>query len=130
VSLHLLQHHRVLANQTPQSVVFASTAQIVYIVTLTPNEDLLYEIWRVVVCGQIVQVASIMTSTIPFLKPFLMSVESGLLSVENKAHHTITSPYSSAVKSGHHSAYVKIGSVKSRDPSAARDVVRDKEREI
>jgi hypothetical protein len=71
-----------------------------------------------------------MTSTIPFLKPFLMSVESGLLSAENKAHRTTTSPYASAVKSGHHSAYVKIGSVKSRDPSAVRDVVGDKDREI
>ncbi|KAF2833514.1 hypothetical protein CC86DRAFT_415307 [Ophiobolus disseminans] len=66
-------------------VVFTSIAQIAFITRFDARNDHLHEIWRIVVCTQIVQVVSMITSTIPFLKPFLMSLESGLLSAETKA---------------------------------------------
>ncbi|KAH7069134.1 hypothetical protein BKA63DRAFT_545767 [Paraphoma chrysanthemicola] len=68
------------------SVVIASAVQIGFIRTLPfTSTNLLNCIWRVVVCGQVVQVTSIMSSTIPFLKPFLLSLESGFLSAGNVA---------------------------------------------
>ncbi|EOA87066.1 uncharacterized protein SETTUDRAFT_153826 [Exserohilum turcica Et28A] len=70
-------------------VVIASVVQIVFIRTLFTYNDLLYCIWPVVVCGQIVQVTSIMTSTIPFLKPFLLSLESSL-ALTGKAVHVLS----------------------------------------
>ncbi|KAG9188191.1 hypothetical protein G6011_02114 [Alternaria panax] len=96
-------------------VVFASAAQIGYIRSLPLQSDLLHSIWRIVVCGQVAQVTSIMTTTIPFLKPFIMSLDSGLWSA-NHAGVATTSSYASACRSGHLSSYVKITSQQSRDP--------------
>jgi hypothetical protein len=67
-----------------------------------------------------------MASTIPFLKPFMMSLDSGLLSA-NQACVGTTSGYESAGRTGHLSSYVKIASQQSRDPSVVR---RDKDVDI
>lgn len=92
-----------------QSVVIASVVQIVFIRTLFTYNDLLYCIWPVVVCGQIVQVTSIMTSTIPFLKPFLLSLESSLaLSANSTVRATTTTTYTSAGKAVHVLSYISI----------------------
>jgi hypothetical protein len=61
-----------------------------------------------------------MTTTIPFLKPFMMSLDSGLLSA-NHAGVATTSEYTSAGRSGHMSSYVKIASQQSHTPSVARE---------
>ncbi|KAJ5059240.1 hypothetical protein J3E74DRAFT_419790 [Bipolaris maydis] len=54
------------------SVVGASAVQIFFISNLSlQDSNLLNTIWPIVVSGQVVKVTSIMTSTIPFLKPFL-----------------------------------------------------------
>jgi hypothetical protein len=107
------------ADTKAHSVVFASAAQIGYISTLPPHSDLLHSIWRIVVCGQIVQVTSIMTSTIPFLKPFMMSLDSGLLSA-NQACVTTTSGFTSTGHTGQLASYVKIVSQQSCTPSVVR----------
>ncbi|KAI4957707.1 hypothetical protein J4E86_004846 [Alternaria arbusti] len=101
------------------AVVFASAAQIGYIHTLPLPSDLLHSIWRIVVCGQIVQVTSIMTATIPFLKPFMMSLDSGLLSA-NQACVATTSGFTSTGHTGQLSSYIKIASQGSRNPSSTR----------
>ncbi len=72
------------------------------------------------------QVTSIMTTTIPFLKPFMMSLDSGLLSA-NHAGVATTSGYTSAGTTGHISSYIKIASQRSGDPSV---VGRDKDVDI
>jgi hypothetical protein len=105
-------------------VVIASAVQIVYIRALPPHSDLLNSIWRIVVWGQIVQVTSIITSTIPFLKPFLMSLEASLVG-PNGARRTTTSGYASADKPGHASTYIKIGSQQSCNASVRKDKVGD-----
>ncbi|KAF1354318.1 hypothetical protein EJ07DRAFT_168294 [Lizonia empirigonia] len=69
-------------------VVAASAVQIGYIHVLPTSNDLLNSIWRVVICGQVVQVTSIMSCIILFLKPFLLSLESGFLSA-NKGTRVI-----------------------------------------
>ncbi|KAH8707011.1 hypothetical protein GQ44DRAFT_629129 [Phaeosphaeriaceae sp. PMI808] len=60
-------------------VVFAALAQVGYIYALPSHGDLLNAIWRAVVAGQVVQVATIVTTTVPFLKPFMMSIDTSLL---------------------------------------------------
>ena len=98
----------------------ASVVQITYICALSSSNDMLNSIWRVVVCGQVIQVTSIMSSTIPFLKPFLLSLESGFLSANNAAR-TTTSVYKSARKTSHVSSYIKINSQQSRNQSGRAD---------
>jgi hypothetical protein len=65
-----------------------------------------------------------MTSTIPFLKPFLMSLESSLVG-QNDARRTSTSGYTSGNKTAHALSYIKIGSQQSRNASMRRDKVGD-----
>ena len=110
-----------IANAVICSVVAASAIQIRYFRSLPSSNDLLNSIWRVVICGQVVQVTSIMTSTIPFLKPFLLSLKSGFL-IANKAARSTTSAYSTSTHTGHPLSYIKISSQNDRDrPKRAGD---------
>jgi hypothetical protein len=65
-----------------------------------------------------------MTSTVPFLKPFLMSLESSLVGA-NGAPRATTSDYGSAGKIRHASTYIKLGSQQSRNVSVRGDKVGD-----
>lgn len=120
VSLFVLYYHKIIADGPIYSVVTASAIQIGYIQALSTYTDLLHSIWRIVVCGQVAQVTSIMTATIPFLKPFLTSLESGFLSANN-ASHTTVSIHQSTRKTGHPLSYIRLGSQLSRDPFERRD---------
>lgn len=109
ITILVLNFDRMITDNLMQSVVIASVVQIVFIRTLFTYNDLLYCIWPVVVCGQIVQVTSIMTSTIPFLKPFLLSLESSLaLSANSTVRATTTTTYTSAGKAVHVLSYISI----------------------
>jgi hypothetical protein len=101
-------------------VVIASAVRIVYIRALTSYTDLLNSIWRIVVCGQVIQVTSIMTATIPFLKPFLTSLESSFLSA-NTASRTATSAHNTTGETGHLLSYVRLGSSQSPGQSERKD---------
>jgi hypothetical protein len=97
-----------IANAVVRSVVVASAVQIGYLCALPTSEDLLNSVWHVVVCGQVVH---IMTSTIPLLKPLLVSLESGFLGA-SKATRSTASAFDSTVDTGHPSIYIRIGSQK------------------
>jgi hypothetical protein len=66
-----------------------------------------------------------MTSTIPFLKPFLMSLESSLVGPNGGGHRATTSGYTSTDKRSHALTYIKIGSQQSRNLLVRRDKVGD-----
>jgi hypothetical protein len=103
--------------------VSASAAQIGYILALPSLPDL-NSIWRIVVCGQIVQVTSILASTIPFLKPFMASLDSGLLG----ARHVGIARKSGCASTkgmGDSLSYIKIGGWQGRNLSLGSDVGRD-----
>jgi len=68
-----------VAYDMKHSMVFAYAVQVYYIYALPPNGDLLNAIWRVLVLEQVIQVANIMSSTVPFLKAFMMSLDSSQL---------------------------------------------------
>jgi hypothetical protein len=104
-----------IATKRIHSVVMASVVQIIYIQALSSYTDLLNSIWRIVVCGQIVQVTSVMTAIIPFLKPFLTSLESGFISATT-AFHAVTPGDNTTRPTRHPSSYIKLGSSQVRDP--------------
>ncbi|EUC27472.1 hypothetical protein COCCADRAFT_111604 [Bipolaris zeicola 26-R-13] len=97
-------------------VMAASAVQILFILDLSlQDNNLLNTIWPIVVSGQVVQVTSIMTSTIPFLKPFLVSLESSLTLSPNSVVHTTTLGYKTTGSTGRHpSSYIKIGTPNSQ----------------
>ncbi|KAI4272577.1 MAG: hypothetical protein LQ337_005209 [Flavoplaca oasis] len=60
-------------------VLVAIVVQVVYHNRAKGRDDRTFEMWPVVLCAQIVQSLSIITACIPCLKPFLESLESGML---------------------------------------------------
>jgi hypothetical protein len=98
----------------------ASAAQIAYTLVL-PCPLNLNTIWRSVVCGQVVQVASILTSTIPFLKPFMVSLDSGLFSAR-PVGMVGASSFASTKATGDRLSYIEIGGGQGRNPSVISDV--------
>ena len=98
----------------------ASVVQIVYIQALSSNTDLLNSIWRIVVCGQVVQVTSIMTAIIPFLKPFLASLESGFIGASTTPR-AATSGTNTTGQTRHPSSYIKLGNSRGRNHPIQRD---------
>ena len=60
-------------------VLAAIVMQVVYQNRAKGTDNRTFEMWPVVLCAQIVQSLSIITACIPCLKPFLESLESGML---------------------------------------------------
>ena len=61
------------------SVAGACIAQLRYINLVREKDDLSFDLWPAVICAQVVQCVSLTTACIPYLQPFLMSLESGFL---------------------------------------------------
>ncbi|RWA11500.1 hypothetical protein EKO27_g3596 [Xylaria grammica] len=90
-------------------VIGATVAQLIYIRRLVFDERYLGNVWQVIVCDEVVYTTSIIVTCIPFLKPFLLSLESGFLRADDKVRRTDASlPGSSNHSSGWTSRYVKI----------------------
>ncbi|TGO52724.1 hypothetical protein BCON_0136g00190 [Botryotinia convoluta] len=105
------------------TVVAASVIQIVYTRRLLINDLFLNNIWQTVVCQMVVQSTGIMAACIPFLKPFLMSLESGFLRADDVNRRTAAGMYGSEHNlktSGRATSYIKMKnqSWQSREPSA------------
>jgi hypothetical protein len=60
-----------------------------------------------------------MTSTVPSLKPFLLSLESGFLG-PNSGSRTNTSAFESGGRTNQSSSYIKIGSQYSRNRAESK----------
>ena len=52
---------------------------MVYTVRVTGERDLTFDLWQPTICMEIVQCVSLTTACIPYLQPFLLSLESGFL---------------------------------------------------
>ena len=61
------------------SVVIACVVQMVYTVRITKKTDLTFDLWPPTICMEILQCVSLTTACIPYLQPFLLSLESGML---------------------------------------------------
>ncbi|KAH9908356.1 hypothetical protein F4778DRAFT_776656 [Xylariomycetidae sp. FL2044] len=64
-------------------VIVVSVVNLVFIQQLVLDENYILNVWKITVCAEIVQSCSIATACIPFLKPFLMSLESGFLRADD-----------------------------------------------
>lgn len=70
-------------------VIGACIAQLIYTFPETRQSDLPYSLWPLTICTQIVQCTSITTACIPYLQPFLLSLESGLLKSDDFRNQSI-----------------------------------------
>ena len=52
---------------------------MVYTVRVAGESDLTFDLWLPTICMEIVQCVSLTTACIPYLQPFLLSLESGIL---------------------------------------------------
>jgi hypothetical protein len=60
-------------------VIIAIICQLVYSRGVYTSSDLTYDVWKTTLCAQFVQNLSVVASSIPYLKPFYMGLESGLI---------------------------------------------------
>ena len=65
------------------SVIAAVVAQIVFSNRAVSTNDQSFDLWPAVLCTQIVQALSITTACILYLRPFLESLESGLIRIDD-----------------------------------------------
>ncbi|VUC36610.1 unnamed protein product [Clonostachys rosea] len=78
--------------------IFVIAATIVYIVFLQqlPRDgDYLLDVTKTLLCKETIQMTSILAATIPFLKPFLISLESGFLRADDENRRVDTTAYGS-----------------------------------
>ncbi|TGO35609.1 hypothetical protein BHYA_0152g00140 [Botrytis hyacinthi] len=114
------------------TVVAASVIQIVYTRRLLINDLFLSNIWQTVVCQMVVQSTGIMAACIPFLKPFLMSLESGFLRADDVNRRTAAGMYGSEhnlKSSGKASSYIKMKNQSWQSRESSAKVGRSVERE-
>ena len=57
----------------------AIISELIFRNRVNGSKDYTYASWPVVICSQFVQVSSIVTACIPYLKPFFASLESGMI---------------------------------------------------
>ncbi|KAI1147697.1 hypothetical protein F4825DRAFT_436577 [Nemania diffusa] len=91
-------------------VIGATVAQLVYLQRLVLDTEYLSTVWQLLICEEVVYTTSIITTCIPFLKPFLLSLESGFLRADDENRRGDTSLHSSSNNgsSGWSSRYIKI----------------------
>ena len=65
------------------SVIAAIMCELVFRNRIAGSEDLTFAAWPAVVCSQFVQALSIITACIPYLKPFFVSLESGMIRTDD-----------------------------------------------
>ena len=75
------------------SVIGPAVCQIVFYLRLKHSSDLSFDSWKLVICTQLMQSVSITTACIPQLRPFLDSLESGLIRSDDFRRRGMTWKY-------------------------------------
>ena len=57
----------------------AVVCELVYLNRIENSNDLIFDIWRVIVCIQVIQCLSIIASCLFYMKPFVDSLETGFV---------------------------------------------------
>jgi hypothetical protein len=81
---------------TPSRTVAAIITQIIYTHQKLYSADPTFDTWPVVLCAEVVQCTSTVTACIPNLKPFLESLESGMLRADDLKRRGIDGSYGSS----------------------------------
>ena len=67
--------------------------QLIYLNQTSNSADPNYDAWSVVICTQFVQAFSIVAACVPYLKPFFLSLESGMIRSDDLRRRGLTNPY-------------------------------------
>lgn len=78
---------------TDFSVVPAAITRIVYLAKVSDAGDMTLEAWPAALCALIVESLSIIVACIPYLKPFLDSLESGMMNNDKLRREGMTDLY-------------------------------------
>ena len=78
---------------TPPSVIAAAVARVIYLNDAFKSTDYTFAIWPAALCSAVLQSLSIITACIPYLKPFLESLESGLIRSDDLRRMGMTDMY-------------------------------------
>ena len=110
--------------ETSPRVIASALAQLNYLKSAYDTADVTYSLWPVVLCNQIVQNIGIITACVPYTKPFLESLESGMIRTDDLRRRGLTTAYgysSSSNSSGGKtaSAYVSSHQGSSQQPLRA-----------
>ena len=65
---------------------------MVYTVRVAGETDLAFDLWPPTICMEIVQCVSLTTACIPYMQPFLLSMESGMLWSDGYRRQSIQNP--------------------------------------
>lgn len=65
---------------------------MVYTVQVAGETDLTFDLWPPTICMEIVQCVSLTTACIPYMQPFLLSLESGMLWGDDYRRQSIQNP--------------------------------------
>ncbi|KAK0510420.1 hypothetical protein JMJ35_006852 [Cladonia borealis] len=74
-------------------VIASAVAQLVCLQRTSGSEDLTYRVWPAVMCNQLVQNLGIITACVPYIKPFLESLESGMIRTDDLRRRGVTAAY-------------------------------------
>lgn len=75
------------------SVIAATIVYMVFLQKLPRDGDYLLDVTKTLLCKETIQMTSILAATIPFLKPFLISLESGFLRADDENRRVDTTAY-------------------------------------
>lgn len=67
--------------------------QLAYLHRASGSEDFTYRVWPAVLCNQLVQNLGIITACVPYIKPFLESLESGMIRTDDLRRRGVTAAY-------------------------------------
>ena len=82
-----------MSSKFPSRVIAAAIAQLLYLHRASGSEDFTYRVWPAVLCNQLVQNLGIITACIPYIKPFLESLESGMIRTDDLRRRGVTAAY-------------------------------------
>ena len=82
-----------MAKTSPLSVVAVTIIHLKWLRIVSGGHDSTFDLWLPTLAIQIIQNLSIITACIPYLKPFLDSLQTGMLGSEDHRRHSISATY-------------------------------------
>ena len=77
----------------PWSVVAATITHLEWLKIISGGQDATFDLWLPTLAVQVIQNLSIITACIPYLKPFLESLETGMLGSDDHRRHRLSAAY-------------------------------------
>lgn len=85
--------HCIWLKYHPSSVVAVTIIHLKWLKIVSGGHDSTFDLWLPTLAVQVIQNLSIITACIPYLKPFLESLETGMLGSEDHRRHRLSTTY-------------------------------------